>query len=340
MSSSEMITYSKDISEGFSITYNTNRETGKRKKSTNQQDQPDMVQQATSATIGVQQLQQQAVVQLSLLTTYHSRPTSSQSITGTSAGERPPSRALPVTGATEGQLQSSPPLLSLSHPQQAPMHTIPSSSSRACTPQIPFKTISQNSVSHISQISAPLFTEDRCSTSTDDDQEICDVEVSKITRQTPVQTATISIPQMRLVSTPSTLDYSTQGDPNHRENWKKAQDQHQFFNKDNRCLNCAANHRTCDCPKKQQTQTYNASNSANATYIYQNNPQFLNNSPQQHSQQRQFTLGISTPTLMVNNPPFQEGLNGQQQPPSTQASHTNQQPNFQVSLQHSNQQCH
>ena len=61
-------------------------------------------------------------------------------------------------------------------------------------------------------MSAPLFTEDRCSTSTDDDQEICDAEVSIITRQTPVQNATMSIPLTRPVSTPSTLDYSTHGD--------------------------------------------------------------------------------------------------------------------------------
>ena len=63
-------------------------------------------------------------------------------------------------------------------------------------------------------MSAPLFTEDRYSTSTDEDHEICDAEVSKITRQTPAQATTISIPPTRLVSAPSTLDYSPQGDPN------------------------------------------------------------------------------------------------------------------------------
>ena len=60
-------------------------------------------------------------------------------------------------------------------------------------------------------MSAPLFTADRYSTSTDDDQEICDAELSKITRQTPAQTTTISIPPTEPISTPSTLDYS-QGD--------------------------------------------------------------------------------------------------------------------------------
>ena len=56
MSSNDRITHSKGKSEGFSIPYVTNREKGKRKKSTNQQDQPDMAQQSTSAINGIQQL--------------------------------------------------------------------------------------------------------------------------------------------------------------------------------------------------------------------------------------------------------------------------------------------
>ena len=75
---------------------------GKEKKSTNQQDQPDMPQQSTSAMDGLQQLQQQAVVQHSPLSPHHTKPTSSQSITGPLAGERPPFRALPVVGEAEG----------------------------------------------------------------------------------------------------------------------------------------------------------------------------------------------------------------------------------------------
>ena len=62
-------------------------------------------------------------------------------------------------------------------------------------------------------MSAPLFTEDRYSTSTDDDQEICDAEVSKITRQqTPSQATTVVMSPKRPVSTPLSVDYSTQGD--------------------------------------------------------------------------------------------------------------------------------
>ena len=101
MSSNDRITHSKGKSEGFSIPYMTNRGKEKGKKSTNQHNQPDMAQQSTSAINGAQQLQQQAVVQLSPLSLHHTRPTSSQSITGPLAGERPTSRALPVAGTTE-----------------------------------------------------------------------------------------------------------------------------------------------------------------------------------------------------------------------------------------------
>ena len=90
-----------------------------------------------------------------------------------------------------------------------------SSSARADTLQVPFQTLSQNSGSHLSQLSAPLFTEDRYSTSTDNDHENCDAEVSKITRwQTPSQVTTVIMSPKRPALTPSTVDYSTQGDPN------------------------------------------------------------------------------------------------------------------------------
>ena len=63
-------------------------------------------------------------------------------------------------------------------------------------------------------MSAPLFTEDRYSTSTDDDQEICDAEFRKFTRQqTSSQATAVVMSPKRPVSTPSTVDYSTQGDP-------------------------------------------------------------------------------------------------------------------------------
>ena len=91
---------------------------------------------------------------------------------------------------------------------------MPSSPARVGTLQVPFQTISQNSGLHLSQMSAPLFTEDRYSTSTDDHQENCDAEVYKITRQQmPSQATTMVMSPKRPVLTPSTVDYSTQGDP-------------------------------------------------------------------------------------------------------------------------------
>ena len=92
------------------------------------------------------------------------------------------------------------------------------------------------------------------------------------------------------------------------------------MHKDNRCLHCAGDHQTHDFPTRQQHQAPTASNHARGTGIYQNLNQFSNTSPQhsspsqQHSQQSQSTVGITTPTLMVNNPQFQQGF--QQQPPA------------------------
>ena len=67
----------------------------------------------------------------------------------------------------------------------------------------------------MSELSVPLFTGDRYSTSTDNDEENCDAEITTITRwQTPSQAITMIMSPKRPVSTPSMVDYSTQGDPN------------------------------------------------------------------------------------------------------------------------------
>ena len=113
------------------------------------------------------------------------------------------------------------------------------------------------------------------------------------------------------------------------------------MHKDNRCLHCASDHKTHDCPTRQQHQTPTTSNPARGTGIYQNLNQFSNTSPQhsspsqQHSQQSQSTVGITTPTLMVNNSRFQQGF--QQQPPAP-VPQVNQQANYQVRSQQFNQQ--
>ena len=75
---------------------------------------------------------------------------------------------------------------------------------------------------------------------------------------------------------------------NQREDWKRAQDQPQYSHLDNRCLNCAGNHSTCDCPMRQQHQTPPANNPVGSTgtnYLYP--PHFQQPSPLQHSQQSQ-----------------------------------------------------
>ena len=61
----------------------------------------------------------------------------------------------------------------------------------------------------------------------------------------------------------------------HREEWKRSQDQPQFSYKNNRCLHCAGDHQSRDCPMRQQQAT-TTSNPASGTGIYQNTSQFLN----------------------------------------------------------------
>ena len=98
---------------------------------------------------------------------------------------------------------------------------------------------------------------------------------------------------------------------NCREDWKRAQDQPQHSHLDNRCLNCAGNHKTHDCPMRQQHLAPPAYNPVGRTGTnFQYSLQFQQPSPQQHSQQSQSTVGSSTPTLMVNN---LQGLQGQPQ---------------------------
>ena len=100
---------------------------------------------------------------------------------------------------------------------------------------------------------------------------------------------------------------------NCREDWKRAQDQLQFSNPDNSCLNCTDNHRTQDCLMRQQHQAPPINNPVNGQGIYNYSPQhFTQQSSQQHSQQSQSTVGSCIPMLMINNPQYQ-GFQGQPQ---------------------------
>ena len=113
---------------------------------------------------------------------------------------------------------------------------------------------------------------------------------------------------------------NSQSHETHKEEWKKSQDQPQFLHQNNKCLHCASDHQSHDCPTRQQHKANTTSNPASGPGIYQNTSQFSNTS--HTSQQSQSTVGISTPTLPVTNPPFQH--NFQHLPP------INQQLNYQV----------
>ena len=123
----------------------------------------------------------------------------------------------------------------------------------------------------------------------------------------------------------------------HREDWKKAQDRPQFSNRTNKCLNCAGNHRTRDCPTRQQPHTPPIGNPANSTGIYKNNSQFQNHLPQQHLQQSVSMVGISTLTLMVNNQLQTGPQQGQQQYPSPQIPPVSQDANSPIRQNQFNQ---
>ena len=57
-----------------------------------------------------------------------------------------------------------------------------------------------------------------------------------------------------------------QADERH-ENWKRAQDQPQFSNPNNRCLHCAGDHRSCDSPMRHQHQAPPINNPVGSTGI-------------------------------------------------------------------------
>ena len=77
--------------------------------------------------------------------------------------------------------QSTPPQTDTVRMQETPVPAVPAASHRPMTPHIPLPR-SQDSNSSLSTMSAPLFTEDRCSSISDDDVEAYDTEVTLITR--------------------------------------------------------------------------------------------------------------------------------------------------------------
>ena len=109
--------------------------------------------------------------------------------------------------------QSTPPQTGTIRMQETTVPAVPAAPQKSTTPCIPLPT-SPNSGSHLSQLSAPLFTEDRCSSTPEEELEV-DAEVTLINRRNkPNRTFTDNSTTGRPTSTLTTMDYTTQGDPN------------------------------------------------------------------------------------------------------------------------------
>ena len=94
------------------------------------------------------------------------------------------------------------------------MPALPPAPARPLTPRVQLSK-SQDSGSHLSQMSAPLFIEDRASTSSEDETSACDAEVTFINdRRTPSQATTVTFSPEKPMSTPEMTDYTTKDDPN------------------------------------------------------------------------------------------------------------------------------
>ena len=107
-----------------------------------------------------------------------------------------------------------------------------------------------------------------------------------------------------------------EGNELHRDKWKRSQDQPRFSNPNNRCLNCAGNHSTRDCPARHQHQASTTSNPASGSGIYSSKPSpnislQPNSSPPQNSQQSQ------------HQPLWLIILQGNQVPPQALTNHCN-----------------
>ena len=96
---------------------------------------------------------------------------------------------------------------------ETPAPMLPPGQHRPLTPHMPLPT-SPASGSQPSQLSAPLFKEDRYSSTSEEETEV-DAEVTLINgRNQPNRTFTHNSTTDRPTSTPTTMDYTTQGDPN------------------------------------------------------------------------------------------------------------------------------
>ena len=209
MSSNSRIMRSKGVSDGLSLPVRTRQ----RKKFTSMENDENTSSKTTFDT-GLDQHHPQMPVHTSPLPTQPLRRTSTQSITGPITGDRQPSRTTLVTDNSGNRCQSTPLQTDTVKMHKSPVPTVPLTPQRPLTPRIPLPK-SQDSGSYLSQMSAPLFTEDRYSYSSEDDLAVCDAEITQISRQNePSPASTPNLMTGRPTSTPTTTDYTTQGDPN------------------------------------------------------------------------------------------------------------------------------
>ena len=209
MSSNSRIMRSKGVSDGLSLPARTRQ----RKKFTSMENDENTSSKTTFDT-GLDQHYPQTPVHTSPLPTQPLRPTSAQSITGPITGDRQLSRTGLVTNNSGNRCQSTPPRTDTVKMQETPVPTVPPTSQRPLTPSIPLPK-SQDSGSYLSQMSAPLFTEDRYSSSSEDDLVMSDAEITQINRQNePPQAFAHNSTTERPTSTLTTMDYTTQDDPN------------------------------------------------------------------------------------------------------------------------------
>ena len=172
MSSNSRVTRSKGESDGLSLPVRTRQ----RRKATNMENDGNIALNTTFDT-DLYQHHPQMPVHISPLPAQPPRPTSTQSVTGPMIGDRQPSRTTLVTDNSRNRCQSTPPQTDTVKMWETPVPTVPPAPHRPLTLCIPLPK-SQDSSSYLSQMSAPLFTEDRYSFNSDDDLEVCDAKIT------------------------------------------------------------------------------------------------------------------------------------------------------------------
>ena len=200
MSTNTRITRSKGKSDELSLPTRT-RQT--RKQTIMENDGSTALN--TTFNTGLNQHHQQMPAHMPQLLTQPPRPTSTQSATELSTTDGHTGRGNRPT--------LTPPQANTVRMMETPVPMPPPAQYRPLTPRIPLPT-SPNSSSHLSQLSAPLFTEDRCSSTSEEELEV-DAEVTLINRKNkPNRTFTHNSTTGRPTSTLTTMDYTTQGDLN------------------------------------------------------------------------------------------------------------------------------